>query len=231
MIGNYTLNEVGGVVGSAAGKVGQAASLSKTPGYYLATANDPFPLGDMDFTLAFWFRPTSRPVGGDYHGLVWYAPWSGGFRVAINNDMQVFGQLSNGYKQPLGSNIHSQQSNLALNAWHFVLFAFDAVNDVESMQVDMGTVTSDVWANEIAPAAESKPLRVGNWGQYSTLDGQIDQLGFWKSAPGGGGLLSTADRAWLWNDGAGRSYADILAAAASKRSRTRRFISASKNNR
>lgn len=48
----------------------------------------------------------------------------------------------------------------------------------------------------------------GSMGQYFMLNGRIQDFGWIKGAS-----LTDEEMAWLYNDGAGRTYADIVAAA------------------
>jgi hypothetical protein len=43
------------------------------------------------------------------------------------------------------------------------------------------------------------------------FSGRIGPVAMWKSAPGGGGVLTAAQRTALWNGGAGLAYADFTA--------------------
>ena len=211
-VGSATLSEVGGAVESAAGRIGQGATFLKSPGHYLATSIRPFTLGDFDLNATLWMRPTLAVSGGDYHGVVSYNPWSGGFQVGYNYDGAAFANLSNGYQQPLGITIHAAGS-VPLNQWSFIVLRFDAVNDVVYIQSNGGAMASAGWANGMRADAEGVPLSIGHFkaGQFSTFQGEIDQVGIWLSPPGGGAFLSTDDTGWLYNAGAGRSYAEMVA--------------------
>lgn len=108
-----------------------------------------------------------------------------------------------------GSNTDSVSSAVAITAStrFFVAFRHDGVAHTIDIRVNATDATPVSHLNDIFPGASD--LNVGCITSGTTnLDGTMDEWGIWRLR-----RLSDADLDWLYNSGAGRSYADIVAEA------------------
>lgn len=89
-------------------------------------------------------------------------------------------------------------------AWHFYVLWRDPLDGKVRLQVDNGAVITST--NASAPAATSTPMCFGSSNGNFNLVGRMQRWGWIR-----GGILTPAERSWLYNGGAGRSWADVLA--------------------
>jgi hypothetical protein len=92
-------------------------------------------------------------------------------------------------------------ANLLINTWYFV----ECWHSSSSNQIGVGinrTETTAAWSNGVNPDVQRIHFGASAGSNYFT--GQIDEFGFWK-----GYLPTAAERNYLYNAGAGRSYYDI----------------------
>jgi hypothetical protein len=90
--------------------------------------------------------------------------------------------------------------------WYFIVLWHDPTANTLNIQVNNGAIDSA--ATTAAMGDGTAAFRIGSivaWSVYD-MDGRIGPVGFWKSAAGGGGILTPAQRAWLYNNGAGRRF-------------------------
>ena len=76
-----------------------------------------------------------------------------------------------------------------------------------SIQLDNGTVVSTSRASARPLSDNTNDFLVGTTIGAAYFDGRIGPLSLWKSAAGGGGVLTAAQRTALYNGGAGLAYA------------------------
>lgn len=166
--------------------------------------------GDVDFTLALWIKwPTlvgpanhlagkdSEAAGGREYRLDWLASsnrvrmrvFDGSTQVGIAT-ANTFGALSTG-------------------TWYLLVGYHDSVANQVGIQVNGGTV--DTAATSGTPADTLERFSVGRCGSVvsSPSTAVIGPVAFWKSAAGGGGVLTAAQRTALYNGGAGLAYANF----------------------
>ncbi len=107
--------------------------------------------------------------------------------------------------------VQSSASTYADNAWHFAVATYSDADRIPRVSVDNGTFT----AGTALPASAldgSKGFYVGGSGFAAFyFNGLIDEFGLWKKE------LQAAEITWLYNAGAGRSYAAIVAEGATAR--------------
>lgn len=88
-----------------------------------------------------------------------------------------------------------------IQVWH------DATNDLLGIQVNGGTPNTVAASGGVM--ANTKPFTIGGSVDLAAVafDGLIDEVGFWSR------VLTSDERDYMYNDGNGRSYAEISAVA------------------
>jgi len=203
-----------GVVTYTTGKVGNCANFELDSGQrlYLAS-NSSLQTGDIDFTFAQWVQLESNGAAiysagkwtsaGDQRE--WFTRYDPG-----SNRFEFFASADGASSTIATANNFGAPS---LATWYFLVVWHNATANTINIQVNDGTANSFAHAGGIFLG--SGLFNIGARGDGSGWDGLGDQVGFWK------GLLSDAERTWLYNSGAGRSYADIVAEASGG---VRRFL-------
>jgi hypothetical protein len=88
------------------------------------------------------------------------------------------------------------------NAWHFVVYWHDSVNNQIGIAVNAGT--ADTGSHSGGVNDGNAPFQIGaSVADNLYWDGFIDEVGFWKR------VLTGAERTELYNAGSGRDYAYI----------------------
>jgi len=113
----------------------------------------------------------------------------------------VFGAAAGGNQTPVGATTFGFPPD---GVWHFVIGFHDATANTVNIQVNDGAVDSAAHTFGAYQSAGS-PVHIGQDTLSGQFDGRIDQVGFWLRK------LTTAEKTWLYNSGAGRSYAAMLA--------------------
>lgn len=152
--------------------------------------------GDVDFTVAAWGKRTDwvgissivrkNATAANYeYGLVWNSnvPETAVLRVSADGTNVVSTPAA-----PCSGGVF----NLIIG-WH------DSVANTINIQVNNGTVYSTNHATGVFDGVSD--FMIGSY-----LLGVIGPAMFWKSAAGGGGVLSAAQRTALYNGGAGLAY-------------------------
>ena len=213
----WTLNEASGTradshddndltdnntVGSAAGKVGNAADLEASSSEYLSHAsNASLVTGDIDWTFACWIRAeslSSFPIvaskgwGGDPP-----REWVLFCNTGASNKLHFEVEDGDG----LAMSVESTDS-ITTNTWYFVVVQHDAGANEISVSINAGT--PDTAAHSTGVREGSADFVIGASPSQSLFwDGLIDEVGFWKR------ILSADEIEWLYNDGNGRGYSEL----------------------
>lgn len=90
--------------------------------------------------------------------------------------------------------------------WYLVFAWFDPSSNLCKLQLNNGTIRSDTLTG--TPRNTSTTLMISADNNHSFLGawtGQIDDLAFWRR------VLTDEERDWLYNSGAGRTYAEVVA--------------------
>ena len=163
--------------------------------------------GNTDFTIATWTYPTAL-VGQFVLGK---SNW-GANQVEYSVET-VGGTRAKLLVSPNGTggaavSVTSPVASITQNAWNFIVAWHDSVADTINIQVDNGTVNTRAHATGVhdGTAPFHIGVRAGLWGYY---DGRIGPTMFWKSAAGGGGVLTTLQRTCLWDAGTGLQYGEL----------------------
>jgi len=186
-----------------------------------ANGDDLSPQGDNDYTLATWIRcstfPASEPAAqhmvgkweligdnthADYAIMHYYTPT---VMPAANGVWWVVHNATFAPIAEVGPFVWSAGTWYLFVCWH------DAVNDVAKMLIN------DTWLFSSATSGPSGDgdgrFTIGRFMQFDPgsayLDGRVGPTMFWRSAPGGGGVLTDAQRTALYNGGAGLPYSEF----------------------
>lgn len=189
----------GGSLAYAAGKVGNAADLEAGTSDYLTIAdNAALSGGDTNFTIGVWIKPESLPTC-----RIWNK-WVGGvqeYTLYISGTSLVAALSADGTTVNANPTI---ATGLSSGVWYFVVFYHDASNNLIGWSVNGAAYTTNAYAAGVADTAAAFELgRRADFGQY--YDGLMDEAFFYR-------LVLTQDNvAWLYNAGAGRTYAEVAA--------------------
>lgn len=211
--GGLTLTQAGSP-DSAAGKLGTSRVFNNTD--YFARAGDDaqFSTGDVDFTISAWvYMPAvnaNKTIVSKYqidgnqreYLLYWnyndHAPNSRfSFTISPNGtttttlDATTFGAAS-------------------INTWYHVVAWHDSVNDLLGISIN-GVADTVAYSSGVFDSTGRFSLGVVWNGASVTfqMTGNVDEVGFWKSVAGGGGVLTAVQRAALYNGGAGLAYSQL----------------------
>lgn len=183
------------------GIVGNAAGFALTSSQYLSrTSNSTLQFGNKDWTVCAWAYLNSLPAsdmqvvskqqsGAGEYSMVW-KPAGPRFLLDI--------------KAGSGTYVLSLASSVIVTTatWYMVVTSFTAATGIGSISVNDGVV--DTAAKTGNPGVDNTLFCIGaraTPGEF--FNGRIDQVGKWNR------VLTAAEITYLYNGGAGRSYAEI----------------------
>jgi hypothetical protein len=189
--------------GTAAGKVGTARTFSNAGGnYFTGSSNSDLQTGHIDFSFSVWVYPYSIPNSC----MVVVKDDSSANRDFILHLLSANNAVrwAPCYIDGTYTLLDSANGTCPLNAWTHIVVGVDVLNSLAWMVINNGTRISLATGGKV-PKASNVGFGIGNWlGPTGyVFDGRIDEVSFWKRN------LSAADIAWLYNSGAGRSYASL----------------------
>ena len=191
-------------VGSATGKVGNAADFETSNSEFLShSSNSDLEMGDIDFTLCAWVQYESAI------NSVIIGKSDGNFNH-LDYVLDYFGTDFRFYFKQSALQIVTKAQAITLGNWYFLVAWHDAAGNTLNLQVNNGTAASAGTSGN-APDVSSSLFEIGarqHSGFEGWHDGLIDQVGIWKRA------LTTDERTALYNSGNGLAYADIAPATA-----------------
>lgn len=183
-------------VGSADGKLGDAASFVQLNAEYLSTTDQGFLMGaGQDWTLAGWlnFNATAnrRTVFNKWDSSANREMY---FRVSGSTRLEVgLYNTANSF----GSFIHSVTLNTGV--WHFFILWYDSASDTYYISVNGAAAES--WTGKGPVRDNNAVLTIGAVnGGTDPYDGLIDSLSYWTRQ------LTAQERTDLYNGGAGLDY-------------------------
>jgi hypothetical protein len=158
--------------------------------------------GDTDFTIAAWVNLESKGafrfiVAKD--GGVGIREYSFGYNAG--SDRFVFNVSPDG--TALTTVTANNLGSPAVATAYFIVVWHDASANTITIQVNDGTANAAAHTTGVFDGATA--FQVGAQGSSLSMDGLIDEVGFWKR------VLTAGERTWLYNSGSGRSYADLVA--------------------
>ncbi len=190
-------------VGSASGKVGTAADFEADNSESLSHAG----INVTDaVTVSLWFNQESQPAG--YIGLFSRDGDLGAGRRQVTlyvNPLQKLAAYLNGGAQ--GAIDGSGATTFSTATWYHVAITFDASAGLIAyvngeVEGSINLLTGPLGSGAVAVSLGND---IGSGGRY--FDGLIDEVGLWERA------LTSTEITWLYNSGAGRSYAEFSPAA------------------
>jgi hypothetical protein len=192
-------------VAAAAGKHGQAADFEADNSEYLSRAdNAALSLGDVDATLGAWARLESKGAARTILGKFESSGNQREYRLLYDSalDRFVWSVSSDGTS---GGEVTVRADALgspATNTWYFLVAWHDAAGNQLGIQVNNGSGNTAAQSAGIFDGTAA--FRIGAAGGPSQfMDGRVDEAFLYKR------LLTAAERAWLYNSGAGRHYLDV----------------------
>lgn len=202
---------VGGTVSTATGVRGGAdVAASFAAGGWLHavdSASLSVPSGGGDHCLFGWFYITSG--NGFFAGK-----WDASGPSAYEYGMQVSGGTVYGQNGG-GGYVSATQASPGTGSWHFGILWRDSAAGTDAgkvrLEIDNGTV--NLSASASSPSDTINELgfaTAAGSGGSSLLTGRLQRWGWIK-----GNLLTPTERTWLYNSGAGRTWAELYAAAGS----------------
>ena len=191
-------------VGQAVGKVGNAAQFNSLSSRSLTRAsNASLQTGDIDQTICAWVYLDSKPattmrIAGKTDNTT-----GAGYAIDWQNTADRFSFRM--WQAGGGASLNAIASHFgapALSTWYFVVARFDSVSGNGIITVNDGTKSAT--AKSASPGSDTVAFAIGaNGDGTSFFDGRIDQVGLWKR------YLTDTEVTFLYNNGAGRTYAEV----------------------
>jgi hypothetical protein len=194
-------------VGSAIGKIGNAASFVRANNEYLSSASSAFDIAaNEDFAFSFWYKGTgtaSPNVNEVILGKGTFNDANGGWYLNLEQSPQRFQFV---FTDTSGSSLIAHGStNYNDGFWHHIVLNFDrSGNAVVIVDGNTGTPEVALDISSRAGAVQSNfdfflARFADNLG--NNFAGKLDELGFWK-----GRILTDAEIAQLYNGSASITY-------------------------
>lgn len=160
--------------------------------------------GNVDFTLAVWIKFTAlgavaQHIAGkdDEVNREYRINW-----LASTNRISF--RVFNGSSQ-IGIAVSSIGAP-STGVWYLIVAYHDSTTNQVGVQINGGTVDTGAVSGTVADTVT--PFSIGRCSTTvnSPSNALIGPVSFWKSAAGGGGVLTAAQRTALYNGGAGLAY-------------------------
>jgi len=201
-------------VTQALGKKVRGAQFTRANSEYLSVAdNSDISMGDIDFTIAFWFYMDSVPPSSGDTAFNFVAKGSSNvaaqneYLVRVNNATGLGGTrpivefvVANG----INSTTLSSTVILSINTWYFVVVWHDSVNDTMNVQINGGAIDSTSRSGGSFDSTHEFTMGNEPTTHGGFHDGRIDEVGIWKR------VLTAEERSLLYNSGRGNSYTRSL---------------------
>ncbi len=204
--GGLNLAEVSGSIGAASGLVSGARDFEAGDSEALQLDNAAFALTG-DFTIAGWVNAES--LSTNTVAARWLATGNQRcYSLDYASSRFRFLVTTNGASGTAAIATGNTFGAASTGTWYFVAGWHDAVNDQLGVSVNAGT--PDLVSHSAGVFNGTAPFNIGavnSTAPSSGWDGLVDELGVW------GKVLTPTELTWLYNSGAGRSYADIVAEA------------------
>jgi hypothetical protein len=196
--------------GSAAGKVYAGARVFNTGKFFTRASHAALVTGDVDFTISAWVYLTTKSnynhilAKGSITGAEYLLRYQGG---AMDKYYFEISYTASGYANATASNFGVPPTD----TWTFIVVWHDSVANQIGISVNDGTPNTT--SHSAGVRALTSEFNIGAQVTAGTLPwiGRIGPVAMWKSAAGGGGCLSAAKIAALYNAGNGLPYAAFTA--------------------
>lgn len=209
-VGGNVLTPVG--VAAAEGKVDRAIGFQTSTNSYLEHAsNATLQMGNISYSIAFWVY-TGSLSGGAKELVTKYknaAPAVIEYYVRYHATTQrfLFAHGDGGLNE---DTVEANDLGIPVDdTWYFIVATRDKVNGRINISVNRDLNDSAPSAGTVG-AVTSRALRIGASSDGAGLfqfNGRIDEVGLWKR------LLTWEEVSFLYNDGLGRSFAELQPAA------------------
>jgi hypothetical protein len=190
-------------VGYGQGLILNSASFIRSNDQYLSVNNSSLAVGDIDFSIGMFVKLSSKNVEQQLFSKTVLGNNIREYYIEYYNvaDKFYFCYSSNGTSV---SALDANQTNIQLNTWYFIYAWHDATNNITGISVN--DLTPHTANYSLGVYAGTAPLIIGkgisNTNDFS-LDGYLDNVFFYKK------VLTEDERAWIYNNGAGRSYCEV----------------------
>lgn len=202
--GTNHLTDNNTVLYSASGIKSNAADLELSNSESLSIAsNASLVTGDIDFTIFAWVKAETLT---DFQTVISKR------QDAAQNEYQIYYAASQFVfivrDASTVSSITATTPTISTGAWYFIVAWHNASANTLNIQVNDGTVYTN--SSPVTPRTGTAPLQIGSRDASTAgfWDGLIDETGLYKR------VLTSAERTWLYNSGAGRSYCEITGTCA-----------------
>lgn len=182
-----------GITTFAAGKVGNAANFVSALSQFLSRADaSPFQMGSAtDFTLACWIKFTN--ASGAQYGPA-YGQFFKGYNIRTNSTgLEAY--ASDGTNEVRVGGVNSFNNG----AWRFCLATYARAGNL-IFYVDNTSEGTPASLASVGSLNEASGFQIGAVNGAGFYDGAVDECGLWNR------VLSSAERACLYNSGNGTTY-------------------------
>lgn len=194
--GGFTLTN-NNVATFTAGKVNSALTLVAASDQSASVASDAvLQLGAVDWTIACWVKANTFPNGGSE---MFISKGGAEYEVRMNGTDTAF-EFNRSDAETVTA------GTPATGAWFFICVRRNKTGGTYSISVNDGTPGVLSSATDCATGTNALFIGRREGAAFSRWDGQIDEVGIWRSAAGGGGCLSDAQVTSLYNGGSGRTH-------------------------
>ena len=206
--GSTTLTD-NNTVGASTGVVSGSRLFTRASQERLTSTSPP--ITSVPVTIAMWVKATTF-TGNMNTAFIKQSGNHYAFGTTLSSAGKALVQASSA----AGSfDILTGASTLSTGTWYHVVAVARSATDRELYVNAASDGTATASRTILSPIQFS----LGSYGAAAsdTLNGELDEVGFWSRA------LTPTEITWLYNSGAGRSYADIVAEAATGQPSMRRW--------
>jgi hypothetical protein len=199
-------------VGYGTGKQGNAADFeaSNQETLYRSLGSSELSFGDEGVTWAYWVKHESDGnTVAQQHISIRDTAGSQYSEIRLR-----WGEANNTFDLLLANSLNwnrvvTWSGTPSTGTWYFILAWHDPVANTMNLQVNDGAVNSfsDSYGLWDGGGVSTREIRIGRLVNYTTdqyMDGLIDEVCVWNA------VLSSDERSWLYNSGAGRTYEDLF---------------------
>lgn len=172
--------------------------------YHTTSSVEVLQVGGQDFTVALWVYVDSFSATGNWLINKRDEFTEQEYQLDARSTATNFSAWVGGWQT-------ASTAALSTGAWHLLIGWVDSGTATVYLSVDNGTPVSAAMGGAITSGSAAVGVGAGIWNPAAAIshNGRIGPTAFWKSAAGGGGALTAAQRTCLWNDGAGLKYTEF----------------------
>lgn len=164
--------------------------------------------GDIDFTWCGWVYLTDKAAS---YGLLGHGRESTNTRVCrlrydTGTDRFVFDVSANGTTAASGTVSATDFGSPTAATWYFIEVYHDSVANQIGIRVNNGTATTASYSGGVyATGSGGATISIGNgyYGSTPVAKAQFEKFAYWRR------ILTSTERAHLYNSGTGRSYCEL----------------------